>query len=457
MALLGLVCLSGVPAAADGFGSDTDLHVAQTLGRRELTVVIRRVGPVLGPLRVDIVTHAGDAPGSLRITATSPGVGASSAMLEVGPPPGFYSTTLNVDRAGPWELLVDDGDTETRIPFLVPAQVIPPWKKASDYGFFTAGALLVVALGVTVCARRSWVALVPATGTVIALTVAVTGAVLSAYSPPPPQAGRDVDPTVDSIRDPYRRIAANSLAAPDYSRPPANLTVSRTPTASGSLLQLNVIDSATGRPADDLLVHHSALIHLIMVSPSGAMSHLHPVRVAPRHYQVHLEHVESGTYAIAAEIARRGGGVQLLRTSIEVRTPELRSPPPSAVASPAHIVADLASAGSPSTIRAQFGDSADLQPWLGMTGHMIVIGPLPAEGEVGIAALRAPIWAHAHAMPPPTPGSVGGQPDESVARYGPGIEFTYTFALPGRYRLWVQAERDYAILTAPTEVEVAQS
>lgn len=37
---------------------------------------------------------------------------------------------------------------------------------------------------------------------------------------------------------------------------------------------------------------------------------------------------------------------------------------------------------------------------------------------------------------------------------GPEIDFTYSFALPGRYRVWVQTERDYAILTAPAEVEV---
>ena len=99
--------------------------------------------------------------------------------------PGIYSATLNVDRAGPWELIVDDGHTAARIPFLVPAQVVPPWKKASDYGFFAAGALLIISLGVALRARRNWITFVPATGMVIALTVAVTGAALSAYSPPP--------------------------------------------------------------------------------------------------------------------------------------------------------------------------------------------------------------------------------------------------------------------------------
>lgn len=449
--LMGMTLLLGAPTVrADGAGSDTDIHVAQSLGGRELTVIIRRVGPVLGPLHVDVVTHQGDAPGALQLTATATGATASSGRIELGQRPGIYSATLNVDRAGPWELLVDDGTTVARIPFLVPVQVIPPWKKASDYGFFAAGALLIVSLGVALRSRRSWVALVPATGMVVALTVATTGAVLSAYSPPPPQPGQHLDPTIENLSDPYGRVAANSLTPVDYSRPPVNLAVSM----HGPDMQLDLIDSSTGRPVDDLLTHHGALIHLIVVSPSGAMSHLHPVRVAPGRYVVQFHPAEPGTYAVAAEIARRGGGVQLVRGSLTGRF--AGAAPRVETLSAGEITTTVAKAGTPSTIRARFGDTAYLQPWLGMAGHMMVIGPLPAEAasDIGEHALAAPVWSHAHAMVPPAPGAAGGQPDESVARYGPEVEFTYTFALPGRYKVWVQSERDYAILTVPTEVEV---
>lgn len=442
--------LVGAPAArADGTGSDADVHIAQSLGGRELTVTIRRVGPVLGPLHVDVVTHRGDAPGTLQLTASAPGATSSSGQVTLGTP-GMYSATLNVDRAGPWELIVDDGHTAARIPFLVPAQVIPPWKKASDYGFFIAGALLIVSLAAALRARRSWMALVPATGMIVALTVAVTAATLSAYSPPPPQPGQDLDPTLENIRDPYARVAANSLNSVDYSRPPVNMAVS----VSQSTLRVNLTDSSTGRPADDLLIHHGALIHLVVVSPGGTMSHLHPVRVAPGRYEAKLDTTERGTYAMSAEIARRGGGVQLLRGSVDGHSPA--APPTAAPPSQGEITATVAMAGSPSTIRARFGDTPDLQPWLGMVGHMMVVGPLADGPDIGKHALAAPVWSHAHAMVPPAPGAVGGQPDESVARYGPEIDFTYSFALPGRYKVWVQTERDYAILTAPSEVEVRE-
>jgi hypothetical protein len=446
--LLVVVALVGVPGArADGIGSDADVHVAQSLGGRELTVTIRRVGPVLGPLHVDVVTHRGDAPGTLQLTASSPGATTSGGQVKLGTP-GIYSSTLNVDRAGPWELIVDDGQTAARIPFLVSAQVVPPWKKASDYGFFAAGALLIVSLAATLLARRNWMALVPATGMIVALTVAVTGATLSPYFPPPPRPGQDLDPTLANIRDPYARVAANSIDPPQHSRPPVNMAVS----ADKSTLRLNLTDSSTGRPADDLLIHHGALIHLIVVSPAGTMSHVHPVRVSPGRYEAKFDATERGTYAMAAEIARRGGGVQLLRGWIDGHSPATPSTP--APPSLGEITATVAPAGSPSTIRARFGDTPDLQPWLGMVGHMLVVGPLPDGPDVGEHALTASVWSHAHAMVPPAPGAAGGQPDESVARYGPEIDFTYSFALPGRYKVWVQTERDYAILTASAEVEV---
>jgi hypothetical protein len=448
--MLVVMTLAGAPGAwADGIGSDADVHVAQSLGGRELAVTIRRVGPVLGPLHVDVVTHRGDAPGTLQLSASAPGATTSSGQMKLGAP-GMYSATLTVDRAGPWELIVDDGHTAARIPFLVPAQVVPPWKKASDYGFFAAGVLLVVSLAAALRARRSWMALIPAAGMIVALTVAVTGATLSAYSPPPPQPGQDLDPTLENIRDPYERIAANLSDPVDYSRPPVNMAVS----AGGSTLRMNFTDSATGRPADDLLIHHGALIHLIVVSPAGTMSHVHPVRVAPGRYEAEFNTTERGTYAMSAEIARRGGGVQLLRGSVDGHSPA--APPIATPPSQGDITATVAPAGTPSTIRARFGDTPGLQPWLGMVGHMMVVGPLPDIADVGKHALTAPVWSHAHAMVPPAPGAAGGQPDESVARYGPEIDFTYSFALPGRYKVWVQTERDYAILTASTEVEVRQ-
>jgi hypothetical protein len=98
-------------------------------------------------------------------------------------------------------------------------------------------------------------------------------------------------------------------------------------------------------------------------------------------------------------------------------------------------------AGEPSVLAAEFDDGApvrDLQPWLGMAGHLITAGP---GGTLG----------HVHAMPV----SSAVAPDETVATGGPRVEFVYTFPAPGRHRLWFQVERDYRVVTVPVEVDVA--
>ncbi|HWY01494.1 MAG TPA: hypothetical protein VNY55_16930, partial [Mycobacterium sp.] len=45
-------------------------------------------------------------------------------------------------------------------------------------------------------------------------------------------------------------------------------------------------------------------------------------------------------------------------------------------------------------------------------------------------------------------------PDETVAGYGPDVPFTFTFPAAGQYRLWVQVERDYTLLTISVVIDV---
>ncbi|RCG27111.1 hypothetical protein DQ384_27545 [Sphaerisporangium album] len=477
-----LACAGALPAAADGAPGGGDVHIAQTLGSRELTVVIRRVADVPGPVQVDVVAHAGTAPGALALAVT-PGNGTSTpadtTTLVLGQAPGPYSGTMRVDQVGPWELAISDGRRTARIPFLVKPVVSSPAEQAAYAGFFAAGALLLVALGVAVRSRRSWPALIPGGAMVAAIAVSTTGAVLSGSTPPPPQPGLHLDPTVANMTNPY---AGLQPPITDFSRPAAVLTLRSAPLRVGrpADVTLQLSDGATGHPVDDLLVHDDALIHLVVVGPSGQLWHLHPIRTGPAVYQAHLVPPEPGHYAVSAELARRGGGDQLLRspTGLDVAQGDATAPTgpqavPGDAAAPApglgervvagipvRLAASPLSAGTPATITAQVGDSADLQPWLGMLGHMIVTGPLDDGPVTSTAAEKAQVWAHVHSMTSAgmaainNPGAFGGQPDETVAGYGPQVPFTYTFPLPGRYRLWIQVERDYSILTIPVVLDV---
>ncbi|MFC7614943.1 hypothetical protein ACFQV2_16890 [Actinokineospora soli] len=235
------------------------------------------------------------------------------------------------------------------------------------------------------------------------------------------------------------------MSSVDYSRPPLNLAARW----EGGDLRLSLTDTGSGRPADDLVVRDNAFVHLVVVAPTGRMRHLHPIRTAPGEYAAHIGEPEPGEHAVAAEVSRRGGGVQLLRSAFRVAGTSAFAPAPGpgtrdVDGTEVTVTATGLTTGSATAITARFGDEADLQPWLGMLGHLIIVGPLdgpPAD---------APVWAHVHAMVPPNLG----QPDETVAAFGPEVSFAFHFPRPGRYRMWVQAERGYAVLTAPVDVTV---
>jgi hypothetical protein len=522
--LCALFMLVGItPVFADSPSSGGDIAVAQTLGDRELTVVLRRVVSVPGPLRVDVVTHAGSPAGRLTLEVTPTGTATGSSSLpapgaptdrgtvDLGPTPGMYSTTVAVDRPGPWELVVGDGHQVTRIPFMVPIQATTPPEFLVYGGFLAAGVLLLVSIVVAARARRSGWALLPAGGMLVGISVAVTAAVLSASLPLPPQPGNQLDPSVNNVTNPY---ALNPPLISDYSRPPVMLALDGQPVSAGrpANIGVNLTDGATGAPVDDLLVNDNALIHLLVVSPAGQLWHVHPIRIAPGRYQVQLTLPEPGHYAVSAEAERRGGGVQMVRAAAgldvlpagsAVAAPSARpdttgSPlrlgdGPTSVstvidATPITVTTTAPMAGKSTTITATVGNTADLQPWLSMIGHMIVAGPLPPNGgaPIGAAVQNAPLWAHAHSMGGAMPmagmpgmtgmtmtgmsgasnagsgmdGMIvapvnGDPPDESVAAYGPDVPFTFTFPTAGQYRLWIQAERNYTVLTVPVVLDVA--
>jgi len=439
------------PAHADSAPVGGDIQVAQTLGERELTVIIRRADPIPGPLRVDVITHTGSPPGTLELRSVVEGTVISQTSVILGAESGFYGGTLRVDRAGPWELDVDDGAEVATIPFVLPAKIATPWEKATYGGFIAAGFFLLVALVLAVRSRRTGLTLIPAGGMVAAIAVAVTAALLSASAPPPPAPGSVLDPTIDNVNNPYPNTQTSTM---DLSRPPVNLFAQADNASSGQEgeLKLRFTDGSTGRAVDDLLVHDNAFVHLLVVSPSGKLWHLHPIRVAPGDYRANITPPEPGTYAISAELSRRGGGVQLVRSSVQIASGSANDPTPEPAGLGARVVggnsveltADVAPTGSPTTITAHF-DTADLQPWLGMLGHMIVIGPLDNPA--------APVWAHVHSLAPAAPG-MPAKPDETVAAFGPDVPFTYSFPLPGRYRVWIQAERDFSVVTIPTVIDI---
>jgi hypothetical protein len=317
----------------------------------------------------------------------------------------------------------------------VPGAVTPAGERVATGGYTAAGGLLLVALAAAAFGRWSWPPLVLGGGAAAAAVVAVTAGLLSASVP------------VEAEIDPTTGLPSTARTTP-VARPHVDLLADATLVAGQrSPIDLRLVDGGTGRPVDDLVVHHDALVHLVVLGPGGQFAHLHPVRTAPGEFRVWFRPASGGEHRIYAELERWGGGVQLVDAAVPAAGPVVPEPiagglgERAAGGMTARIEASSLVAGEPAVLSAEFGDGApvrDLQPWLGMAGHLITAGP---NGTLG----------HVHAMP----GGSTATPDETVATGGPRVEFVYTFPTPGRYRLWFQVERDYQVVTVPVEVDVA--
>jgi hypothetical protein len=411
------------PARAHAVSSTADVQLAQSFADLELTVVIRRVAQVPGPLRIDLVAYRPATATTVAVAVRSATTGSTGSGTVSVPGPGTHGITLRVAEAGPYELALRVGDEQSTLPFRVLVPRADRWESRA-FGAVCAGALLGLA---ALMARRSRPRLAAGlgSGAVAAATAGVTIALLSSQLAVPPPAGAPPS----ALGRPYVQAQWSVV-------PPA-------PVVGEQLqLRLRLTDGATGRPADDLVAHHAALAHAVVTSQDGGFfRHVHPIRVAPGQLAVRLRVDRPGGYLVYAEFEREGSGGQLATGEFAVDgTPQIESvarTPVTVVTTPAVPVA-----GRPTTIEVATGHT-DLQPWLGMAGHLIVRDE--AGGFLG----------HAHeltsmAAPDQNP------PEPTDARYGPALRFTFTFPDPGRYLGWVQFSRDLAVHTVPVTIEVSE-
>lgn len=442
MAVLVLL-LSGLllPGVAAGHGvSDTaDVSLAQTLGGTELTVIIRRIRQVPGPLQVDVLAHQPVRPLDLRVS-----LGDEQRGLEVRTA-GMHSVLLHADAPGPHELVLHAGAERALLPFRVLTPRTSSWELVAYGGFAVAGIALAGALVIAARTRRGAVVLGAVSG--LALTAALTAAGLSPTIPPP-------------LPDGAAPVAGNDPAAGRPYALGAVSTVPGDPVAAGELtLRLGLVDGSTGRPVDDLVAHHGALAHTVVTSADGEFfAHLHPVRTGPGELAVRLVPDRPGRYLVHTEFERADSGSQLVSGEFTVGDEATAgdgsvggdgpvggdgSPGGTVLARAAPEIRGIPTrpvAGRSSTLEVHTG-ADDLQLWLGMAGHLII-----RDGS-------GRFFAHVHEL-----GSMAGPgmavPDETVAHYGPLLRFTFTFPAPGRYLAWVQYARDFEIHTTPLVIDV---
>ncbi|MGP4099643.1 hypothetical protein [Nonomuraea sp. KM90] len=433
-ALLALVAVLAwaAPAAAHGRSGEADVRFAQTIAGMELTVVVRASPQVPAPLQVDVVAHDPGRGGrvDLALRPLQAGGSSSGTTLVRAGRPGMYPVVLAVERVGPHELEVRAGGERSVLPFDVLVPRAPLWEVVVHAAFACAAVALIGALAGAALSRRA-LAGGCAVAFVAATVVAFTAGGLSPWFAPAVPEGAPPAPVSERL-----------LGRPN-AQPLIEVLPTRPARRSEFLLRVALFDGSTGRPADDLAEHHGALSHVVVSSLDGAyFRHVHPLRTAPGVYEVRLRAGEAGRHLVHAEFERTGAGGQFVSGAFTVGPGEpenalVRHDPPGGPAvEPARPVA-----GRPVTLTLDTGVTG-LQPWLGMAGHLIV--RTQDGGYLG----------HVHEA-----GSMAADgervPDESVARYGPRLRFTFSFPRPGRYLAWIQYARNYEIVTVPHVIEVA--
>ncbi|MEV1177495.1 hypothetical protein AB0J09_54835, partial [Nonomuraea sp. NPDC049784] len=401
---------ASAPAAAHDVKAGADLRIAQTIAGAELTLVIKATTRVPGPLRVEVIGFPSAPVLDLRLRSVADGRVVHGTAASGRP------AELRVEETGPHELTVSAGGETALIPFRVLVDRGSGWEFLIYGGLFVAGLLLVGGLLTGAFNRRGRSAFVVTAVAAAGLAVATLIVILEPWLPTGPPDGAEPRPTDSALGRPYVQRVVTTIPA----RPAAG---------EEFVARVELFDGATGRPVDDLAIHHEAMAHLVVTSEDGRyFRHVHPLRTAPGRLQVRLRADRPGRYLAYVELERTDSGGQLLTGAFTVtgsaKSTASSDPAPQAAAGAVTVTPAVPQAGRAATV--EVTTSGTPRPWLGMAGHLIV------------RAENGEFLGHVHEM-----GKPGGR-----------LRFTFGFPAPGRYFAWAQYATDRGITTVPFTVEV---
>ena len=342
---------------------------------------------------------------------------------------------LLVTETGAWDVAISVRDAShglgaMSIPIIVYPPVVPPLTIPL---FVSIGVLALVIFASTIWpSLQSWQRSVYTHLITASLSISIVFGVLMVW----PNLRIEL-PSSDTASRPYVNT---------------DITVVLDPDRNVDVLRIALFDGATGLPVDDLVPHHQALMHLVLLDTTAqSFLHLHPVRSASGVYIVDLPALPMAEYDVTIEFERINSGSQSLRQRLTMG----KGPLP--VVTFARIPADVALGdviarisaptpiivGQPTEIRVQLlrgGQPVQaLDYWLGMRGHLLIRNDART------------IFAHAHA--------VGMMNDvfQPVSIAGDTVSFVYAFPKPDRYTLWIQVMIDGTVLSIPATIVVPAS
>lgn len=458
---------------AHGGSTSAPQSYVQVVGSYEITVLMKSVTSIPGPLDVEITAPYDIINTTLFLQGMPAGTSLSdhsqAKVRFIAGETGPYFARLQVDQEGAWDLALCLPEMAKNECPLIPFTVDRPVTEPSVLLLYSVFAILsvIVLSGILATIIAGWlrrsiprpVIWIFGQGAIICLTVAITVAAYMAFVPST-RGSQNVNGPLSSVAGrPYVNAELVSLPAQPVADEPLALT-------------LRLTDGSTGYPVDDLVPHHDALMHLIVISADGGFFlHTHPARLAPGHYQIGFTPDRPGIYQVALEVERKDSGSQMVMQTLEVGG---LAQPADQVSFPGletqqlieGIQAQISAsrnpiiANKPATLTFHFVRDGqpvkDIQPWLGMAGHLLMRSPdgvflahVHAAGSMSVPA----------SVPPSLPALLGGSEANSTgitpeARFGPDIQFVYTFPRQGTYQAWMQFQYAHQIITIPFQIEV---
>lgn len=219
-------------------------------------------------------------------------------------------------------------------------------------------------------------------------------------------------------------------------------------------LTLNIAD-AKEQPVRSFEPVHGKPMHLMAVrSDLSWFAHVHPAAESDGSFTLPQTFPHAGEHIMFAEFKPAGAAAQTVRVPLEVKgEAEAAAPITPDADQPKRIdgyevrlsTDGTLTAGAPETLTfavlRKDKPVAEFEPYLGASGHLIVIDS------------RAAAMQHVHAGDHAGGHHEGGHSGSSGE---PGtLRFTATFPQPGVYKLWAEFQHRGRVITAPFVVSVA--
>ena len=214
-------------------------------------------------------------------------------------------------------------------------------------------------------------------------------------------------------------------------------------------LVFRVVDPRTRRTVTDFEQLHERVFHLFVVGHDlEYFAHVHPELRAGGALEMELELPRPGAYRLIADFLPIGGAPQLIEKSIVTAGYAGPVGPVAALkpdvarkaadATDVELILPPAVAGREQLVTFALADRAtgrpvtNLEPYLGATGHLLVM-----SGDLAVSFHSHPVAA-------------------VTSAFGPEIVFQMVFPRPGMYRLWLQFQRQGEVGTVSFTIPVSE-